>query len=233
MPTIVFASPKGGVGKSTAAVLLATELASHGGSVTMIDADPNKPLSQWASLPGKPEKLVVIDTATEETIIDTIEKAALKTTFVIVDLEGTASMMAGYAMSRADLVIIPSQGSSLDATEAVKAIKLVKGQERAFQRRIPFVILFTRTSAAIRPRTLQSIEAEFASNKVPMFGAQIHEREAYRAMFSFGGTLADLDPAQVSNLPAARLNARTFAGEVIETLKANANADAAREEEVA
>jgi chromosome partitioning protein len=233
MPTIVFASPKGGVGKSTAAVLLATELASHGGSVTMIDADPNKPLSQWASLPGKPDKLVVIDTATEESIIDTIEKAALKTTFVIVDLEGTASMMAGYAMSRADLVIIPSQGSSLDATEAVKAIKLVKGQERAFQRRIPFVILFTRTSAAIRPRTLQSIEAEFAENKVPMFGAQIHEREAYRAMFSFGGTLADLDPAQVSNLPAARLNARTFAGEVIETLKANANAEAAREEEVA
>ena len=41
MPTIVFASPKGGVGKSTAAVLLATELASPGGSVTMIDADPN------------------------------------------------------------------------------------------------------------------------------------------------------------------------------------------------
>jgi chromosome partitioning protein len=231
MPTIVFASPKGGVGKSTAAVLLATELASHGGSVTMIDADPNKPLSQWASLPGKPDKLVVIDTATEESIIDTIEKAAMKTTFVIVDLEGTASMMAGYAMSRADLVIIPSQGSNLDATEAVKAIKLVKGQERAFQRRIPFAILFTRTSVAVRPRTLVSIEAEFAANNVPIFGAQIHEREAYRALFSYGGTLADLDSAQVTNLPAARLNARTFAGEAIETLKANA--ELAKEEEVA
>jgi chromosome partitioning protein len=124
MPTIVFASPKGGVGKSTAAVLLATELASHGGSVTMIDADPNRPLTQWASRPGKPKKLTVIATTTEESIIDTIEKAALQTTFVIVDLEGTASMMAGYAMSRADLVIIPAQGSHLDATEAVKAIKL-------------------------------------------------------------------------------------------------------------
>ncbi len=231
MPTIVFASPKGGVGKSTAAVLLATELASHGGSVTMIDADPNKPLSQWASLPGKPDKLTVIDTPTEESIIDTIEKAALKTTFVIVDLEGTASMMAGYAMSRADLVIIPAQGSHLDATEAMKAIKLVKGQERAFQKKIPFAILFTRTSAALRPRTLQSIEAEFAKNNIPMFGAQIHERDAYRAVFAFGGTLADLDPAQVSNLPAARLNARTFAGEVIETLKANTPAH--KQEEVA
>jgi chromosome partitioning protein len=224
MPTIVFASPKGGVGKSTAAVLLASELASHGGTVTIIDADPNRPLSQWAELPGKPERLTVIDNASEDSVIDVIEAAALKTTFVIVDLEGTASMMAGYAMSRADLVIIPAQGSHLDATEAVKAIKLVKSQEKAFKRKIPFAILFTRTSAAIRPRTLQSIETEFALNKVPMFGAQIHEREAYRAIFAFGGSLDDLDSTQVSNLPAAKLNARTFAGEVIEMLKANENA---------
>jgi chromosome partitioning protein len=224
MPTIVFASPKGGVGKSTAAVLLATEFASHGGSVTVIDADPNRPLNQWANRPGKPDKLTVISTTTEESIIDTIEKAALHTTFVIVDLEGTASMTAGYAMSRADLVIIPTQGSHLDATESVKAVKLVKGQERAFQRKIPFAILFTRTSAAIRPRTLQSIEAQFSENQVPMFGAQIHEREAYRALFAFGGTLADLDPAQVANLTAARANARAFAAEVIERLKTHATA---------
>jgi chromosome partitioning protein len=220
MPTIVFASPKGGVGKSTAAVLLATELSGHGGSVTMIDADPNRPLTQWANRPGKPTKLTVIATTAEDSIIDTIEKAALQTTFVIVDLEGTASMMVGYAMSRADLVIIPAQGSHLDATEAVKAIKLVKGQERAFNKQIPFAILFTRTSAAIRPRTLQSIESEFMHNQIPMFGTQIHERDAYRAMFAFGGTLAELDPAQVGNLPAARANARAFAAEVIETLKA-------------
>ena len=219
MPTIVFASPKGGVGKSTAAVLLATELASHGGSVTMIDADPNRPLTDWGSRPGKPEKLTVIAVASEDSIIDIIESEAQKSTFVIVDLEGTASMMAGYAMSRADLVIIPAQGSHLDAKEAVKAIKLVKSQEKAFKKRIPFAVLFTRTSAAIRPRTLQSIEAEFAQNKVPMFGTQIHEREAYRAVFSFGGTLADLDPSQVANLTAARNNARAFAAETIETLK--------------
>jgi chromosome partitioning protein len=54
-----------------------------------------------------------------------------------------------------------------------------------------------------------------------MFGVQIHEREAYRAIFAFGGTLNDLDPSQVSNLPAARLNATTFTGEVIKMLKAN------------
>ena len=197
----------------------------------MIDADPNKPLSRWAARPGKPAKLNVIVAAAEDSIIDTIEKAALETQFVIVDLEGTASMMAGYAMSRANLVIIPSQGSNLDATEAVKAIKLVQAQEKAFQKKIPFAVLFTRTSAAIRPRTLQAIESDFSEKNTPMFGVQIHEREAYRAMFAFGGTLADLDPAQVGNLHAARTNARLFAGEVIEMLKATMPAK--RKEEVA
>jgi chromosome partitioning protein len=221
MPTIVFASPKGGVGKSTAAVLLATELASNGAAVTIIDADPNKPLSQWAGRPGKPFTFTVIADTSEESIIDTIEKAALQTAFVIVDLEGTASMMVGYAMSRADLVIIPAQGSHLDASEAAKAIKLVRAQERAFGKTIRYAILFTRTSAAIRPRTFQSIEAEFIKNNIPMLNTQIHEREAYRAVFSFGGTVATLDSSQVTNIPAAAENARAFAAEVVSLLKGN------------
>ena len=46
MPTIVFASPKGGAGKSTSAVVLASELALRGAQVVVIDADPNRPVSQ-------------------------------------------------------------------------------------------------------------------------------------------------------------------------------------------
>ena len=155
---------------------------------------------------------------TEETVTDAIDEAAQKTAFVIVDLEGTASMMVGYAMSRADLVVIPSQGSQLDAGEAVKAIRLVRSQERAFRRDIPFAVLFTRTSAAIRPRSLQSIAAEFAENDVPV-ETQRHERDAFRAIFAFGGTLADLDPTQVTNIKAATSNALAFAAEVVAVLK--------------
>jgi len=64
-----------------------------------------------------------------------------------------------------------------------------------------------------------------------MFGAQIHEREAYRALFAFGGTLAGLDLDQVANLPAARPNAQVFTGEVIEILKTRTPAK--QQEEVA
>src|SRR4051812_42530138 len=219
MPTIVFASPKGGVGKSTSAVLLATELARKGAAVTIIDADPNKPVSDWAKRPGRPENLMVLSDVTEETVIDEIEAAAYKTPFVVVDLEGTASMMVAYAISRADLVIIPTQGSQLDAAQAAKAIKLIRQQEKAFGRPIPYGILFTRTSAAIRPRTLQHIQDEFTKHGVMAFQTQIREREAFRAIFSFGGTLQALTAGQVSNLAAAVANARAFAAEVVTMLR--------------
>jgi chromosome partitioning protein len=49
----------------------------------------------------------------------------------------------------------------------------------------------------------------------------MHEREAFRAIFSFGGTLESLDAAQVSNLQAAIGNARAFASEVLAKLRRN------------
>src|SRR3954447_23570776 len=113
MATIVFASPKGGAGKSTSAVVLASELARTGADIVMIDADPNHPVSKWAKLGGRPETLSVRADVTEATIIDEIELWSGQVPFVVVDLEGTASMTVAYAISRADLVIIPVQGSQL------------------------------------------------------------------------------------------------------------------------
>lgn len=219
MPTIVFASPKGGAGKSTSAVVLASELARRGADVIVIDADPNRPVSKWGKLDGKPANLAVVSDVTEATIIDEIEAWSTKVPFVVVDLEGTASMTVAYAISRADLVIIPVQGSQLDAAEAAKAIKLIRQQERAFARRIPYAVLLTRTSAAIRPRLLGHIREELRSADVPIFTVQMHEREAFRAIFSFGGTIETLQPTQVSNLPAAAANARAFPAEVVAMLR--------------
>jgi chromosome partitioning protein len=156
MPTISFASSKGGAGKSTSAVLLATELAQHGTTVTIIDADPNQPVLRWSQKPGKPQNLTVIGGVTEETLIDAIDDAARKTAFVIIDLEGTASVMVAHAMTRSDLVIIPTKGSELDAIEAVKVIQFIGRQERAYNRKIPFAVLFTQTNPAVRPHSEES-----------------------------------------------------------------------------
>jgi len=221
MPIVTLASPKGGAGKTTAAIILATELAERGTTVTIIDADPNKPITRWAGKPGRPASLTVVSDVTEDTLIDAIEAAARKTAFVIVDLEGTASLMVAQAMSRSDLVVIPTKGSALDAMEAIKAIRFIRLQERGYRRTIPFALVFTQTNPAIRPRTLKSIEAEMVEQGVPMFKTPIHERDAYRALFAFGGTLSSLNSDAVRNVTAARTNAHSFMAEVISILKAN------------
>ena len=218
MPTISFASSKGGAGKSTSAVLLATELAQRGTSVIVIDADPNQPVLRWSRKSGKPENLTVTGGVTEETLIDVIDEAARKAAFVIVDLEGTASVMVAHAMTRSDLVIIPTKGSELDAVEAIKVIRFISRQERAYNRRIPYAVLFTQTNPAVRPRTLKSLEADLLKQGIAAFGTSLHERDAYRAIFSFGGTLAGLDKNLVRNVPAAIGNAREFMAEVVAML---------------
>jgi chromosome partitioning protein len=218
MPTISFASSKGGAGKSTSAVLLATELAQRGATVTIIDADPNQPVLRWSRKPGKPETLTVIGGVTEETLIDTIDNAARKTAFVIVDLGGSASVMVAHAMTRSDMVIIPTKGSELDGIEAVKVIQFIGRQERAYNRKIPFAVLFTQTNPVVRPRTLKSLEADMLKQGIPVLGAALHERDAYRAIFSFGGTLSVLKPDLVRNVSAAVRNAREFTAEVVTML---------------
>ena len=53
-PVIAFVSPKGGVGKTTAALTLASELIHQTGErISIIDADPNYPFKRWAVLRPK------------------------------------------------------------------------------------------------------------------------------------------------------------------------------------
>lgn len=218
MPTIAFVSPKGGVGKTTAALLLATELA-RGTRVTVVDADPNHPIRNWSKGADLPETLSVVADADEDTIIDRIEEAAADTPFVIVDLEGTAAKIVLLAVSQADLVIIPMQGSQLDAEQAGRAIRVLRQHEKMTGRAVPFGILLTRTSPIIRTRTMNHIQTGLEDAGVPMFTTQLNEREAFRAMFSFRQTLENLDEREVTNLDKAIANAEQFAVEVVQRLR--------------
>jgi chromosome partitioning protein len=222
MPVISFVSPKGGVGKTTSAVLLGGALADMGAPVTMIDADPNQPVSSWAKLPGRPENLRVIRDVTQDTVIDVIEEEAQRSTFVICDLEGTASLTVSYAVSRSDLVLIPLQGSHLDAAQAARAVKLVRSTEKAIGRSVPFALFFNRVSTAIQPRTFRHIRDEFEAASLPVLACTLQEREAFRAIFSFGGTVGGLTSAQASNLPAALANVSDFARAVTNRLRPTA-----------
>ena len=73
MPTVVIASPKGGAGKSTTAVILGTEFAHAGANVTMMDCDPNGSLTLWSERGTLPERIEVVSGLKESEIIKAIK----------------------------------------------------------------------------------------------------------------------------------------------------------------
>jgi chromosome partitioning protein len=223
MPTIVFVSPKGGAGKTTSSLILATQIA-HNAEVTIIDADPNHPIKTWAKSFNKPKNLTVISDVDEDNITEKIDEAAEKTPFVIVDLEGTASKIVIMAVSHADFVIVPTQGSHLDAEQAGRAFRVIQQQEKSVRRVmpdyiLPYSVLLTRTNPAIRTRTLKHIQQGLIDAGIPVFNTELNEREAFRAIFSFQQPLENLNPNDVANIDKAIINAKQFANEVIETLR--------------
>jgi len=218
MPVIVTANPKGGAGKSTATLVLAQTLAQLGATVTVIDADPNRPIVDWRS--GESAlSLTVIGDADESRIIRTIRDERARQQFVFVDLEGTASRLVSRAITQADLVLIPLQASGVDARQASRAVDLIHEEEEALgDRTIPFRILLTRTNPIIATKIEKEIIAALTEADLPLLAARLHERQAYKAIFVRRLALHELDATQVNGLAEALTNAQQLADEVVDVV---------------
>ncbi|WP_292288776.1 ParA family protein [Marivita sp.] len=215
MPTIVIASPKGGAGKSTTAVLLGTELAHEGVPVTMLDCDPNRSLTLWAGQSDLPEHIDVLSDVSEANIVRTIKAHDSDGQIVIVDLEGVASRLVSRAISQADLVLTPMRATTLDATIGARALQLIAEEEEALDRRIPHAVVFTMTKA-IQSKQHKGIEISLREQAVDVIDPPLLERAAFSGLFAFGGDLHSM-PAQ-GNMIGARDNARAFAMQVYRRL---------------
>jgi chromosome partitioning protein len=215
MAVIVTASSKGGAGKSTMTLVLAQALDAKGGTVTIIDADPNRPLVEWRS--GKSASNVeVIGDVDESNIIRVIRDRSAVRQFVLVDLEGIADRMMSRAITQTDLVLVPMQASKLDAKEAVKVVNLIVEEEEALGREIPFRFIMTRTSALITPKGEGRILKRLKAAGHPLMQVRLHQREAYKSIFEEQVMLSEL--AKSDGVDSAIENAERLADEIIDLI---------------
>ena len=217
MPVISFASSKGGAGKTTSAIVLATELA-EGTDVILIDADPAGRLMRWSALGGMPVRLTVVGSGGERTIQDEIVQATARSSFVIIDLEGSASRLTSFAISESDLVIVPSGDEQQDADEAVETLAQIAMEGRARRRDIPAAILFARTNAAVKSKLEKHINAQLRG-VTQVFDTELNRRTAFSSLHNAGGGLRNLDISEVNGVDKAIVNAQAFAAEVIDMLE--------------
>lgn len=222
IPVISFATSKGGAGKTTSAIILGTELA-EATDVILIDADPAKRLTRWSTLASLPARLSVVTSNGERAIQDEITSAQDKATFVLIDLEGSASRLTSFAIAESDLVIIPSGEEQQDADAAVETLAEIEMEGRSRRRAIPAAILFARTSAAVKSKLEKHIHAELAKAGRVM-ETELHRRTAFSSLHNAGGGLRQLDQADVNGIHKAIANAQAYASEIIDLLEEARNA---------
>jgi chromosome partitioning protein len=106
MATISLASVKGGVSKTSLALLLASELALDGYPVALLDADLNQ---QAAAFGRKSDisNLTIIGDVREDNILALLRQAEADNEVVMVDLPGGSSTLALKSLHRSHFVIVP------------------------------------------------------------------------------------------------------------------------------
>ena len=195
-------SPKGGCGKSTSTLMLASVFARNPDlSVAIVDADPRQSIGRvWLTKRrehelGEPPFTVISDFS-EDTILDTLEAAREAHDLVFVDLEGVAGLMASYAASASDLCVVPMRPSALDGDAAGAALKMIRDAGRAARRTIPARILITQTDAAIMTTSYRELIAELDEAGVPRLKTELVRRAPYERVMAEGRTLFELAPSQ-------------------------------------
>ncbi|MBO3760889.1 ParA family protein [Ciceribacter sp. L1K23] len=218
MPVISFANAKGGAGKTTAALLLATELAHQGYRVAILDADPQRWISQWFELSGPQHNIEVVSEVSLASLQGHLRELSATSDYVVVDLAGARDAVVTAAIGLSDHVMIPIQGCAMDAKGGAQILDLIRLMEEAGNLKVAHSVVLTRVTSMVTTRALLTIKGLLSARGVNVINTPIVERSAYREIFDCGGTLYGMDPAKISNLDKAQENARAFAAEVMRLL---------------
>lgn len=215
MPVITFANTKGGAGKTTAALLLATELARQGNRVTILDADPQRWISRWHETGSPLPNIDVVSYVNATNIQQTLSARKPQTDYFIIDLPGFSSPLIATALGLSDHVLIPIQGCAMDAKGGAQVLELLSYLEQRANIRIPHSVVLTRVNSMVTTRALAAVKVLLAERKVRVLDTPIIERAAYRDLFDYGCSLYEMEAERFSNLDKAKENAEAFANEVL------------------
>ncbi len=185
MQVIVFASQKGGSGKTTLAGHMAVMADAAGlGPVAMLDTDPQGSLAQWWNARQADTPLFVRSSLTE--LPETLEALDQRgMALVCIDTPPAITVAIRSVVENADLVVVPVRPSPHDLRAAGATVDLVEGLER------PFVFVVNGASSRARITSDAAIALSQHGTVAPV---TVHNRTEFAASMSDGRTVMEINP---------------------------------------
>lgn len=164
---ITVANRKGGVGKTTSSVYIATILSNLGHKVLLKDSDPQASATEWL------EDLEGLPFDYEITNQRSMGKAR-GYDYVVIDTPPQNPDIINAAIEVADLVVIPTEASSIELSGAYALFDAMK--PGALCR-----VLLTRVNTITN--SFKHVKAALDAEKIPRFAMHISKNEAIKNSF--------------------------------------------------
>ncbi len=193
MKTVLVASSKGGVGKTTLATHLAAQAALDGLNTALVDADPQGSATRWA------QRRAGLDSAVLP--LDGTHRKAWKkqlpddTQRMVVDARaGAMADDLDVFLDIADAVVVPVQPSTLDIEATVPFLDTLARHPRVRRGELRVGLVGNK----LKPWTNASQQAVDLLKAWPYpVVAQLRDSQAYVVLTSLGKSLFDYHSAQV------------------------------------
>jgi len=186
MKTIVLASRKGGVGKTTLAAHLAVaaELAGNGPCVVM-DTDPQASLAAWwnARLHSETPQFSMVTLANLAEKLNFLGQSGFKYAFI--DTPPAITLSISAVIAHADFVLIPSRPSPHDLRAIGQTVGMVIKANRPFA----FAVTQAKANSRLTTQTMGSLSEHGIVSPVI-----VCDRVDFASSMIDGHTVCEIDP---------------------------------------
>lgn len=195
MKTIVIASRKGGVGKTTICGHLAALATVQGCKVCVIDTDPQGSLKEWWEARQK-QDIEYLEVSIDKLSASLQMLAKAKFDYVLIDTPPSVSGTIEKVITHADLVIIPTRPSPHDLRALGGTVDIVNELGKK--------MIFVINGAANRARiTTEAVVA--LSQHGPVCPAVLFQRTDFATSMLDGKTVSEISSASKSALEVEEL----------------------------